>query len=264
MPTSELVKTKESKGVFHIILNRPEKLNVFIEPMREELSSIFDSLHERDDLRVCVLTGAGRGFCAGGDIKVMEEIIAKNDFERIQTFLKWGKKIVSAIRGLNIPVIAAINGPAAGAGMNLALACDYRIASNKATFGQTFINIGLLPDWGGSYFLPRLVSTSRALEMCWTGRIIEAHEAQTLGLIDRLVPEADLEGTVNDFCADIIAKPKKVVGLVKKGIYEGQRSNLNSMLAYEEAAQDECIRTGEAEKGMQRFLEERASRRKKT
>ena len=182
---------------------------------------------------------------------------------RIQEFLEWGKSILFRIRNLPIPVIAAVNGPAAGAGMNLALACDLRIASDKATFGQTFINIGLHTDWGGSFFLPRLISVSTALEMFWTGRIIDSAEAYRLGIVNKLIPHDVFYEEVEKYAQHIASRSKKVVGLTKKGVYEGLNGNLESVLEYEAFAQAECIRSEEAKKGMHFFLQERANRKMK-
>ncbi len=228
---SNLIKVKQKENIFYIILNRPEKLNSFIEPMRQEIAEIIKSLHDRKDVCVCVITGTGRGFCSGGDIKVMESLIKKGDFDHIQRFLEWGKAIVLGIRSLPIPVIAAVNGPAAGAGMNLALACDLRIASNRATFGQTFINIGLHPDWGGTYLLPRIVGASRALEMFWTGRVIDAKEAHQLGIVDMVVSQEVFEKEVDVLSKDIASRPRNVLSLTKKSVYEGFKSDLETFSA---------------------------------
>jgi enoyl-CoA hydratase/carnithine racemase len=261
MVMSGLVRVEKKENVLYIILNRQEKLNSLIEPMRQEIASVVASLHDRKDVSVCVITGAGRGFCAGGDIKIMEEVIEKGDFDRIQTFIKWGKAVVLGIRSLPIPVIAAVNGPAAGAGMNLALACDLRLASDRATFGQTFINIGLHPDWGGTYFLPRIVGASRALEMFWTGRVIDATEAQQIGIVDMVVPHEDFKKKVDEVSQIIASRSRKVLSLSKKGVYEGFGSDLESVLRHEALAQSDCLRSEEALNGMRSFLKERALRK---
>jgi len=262
MSQSDLIKVNIKNKVCTITLNRPEKLNSFIKPMRREMAAILESLKNRNDVSVCVITGTGRGFCSGGDIKVMEKIIAESDFDMIQEFLVWGRAVLNGIRSLPIPVIAAVNGPAAGAGMNLALVCDIRIASEKATFGQTFINIGLHPDWGGTYFLPRVVGPSRALEMFWTGRVITAQEAKDLGIIEFLVPHEQLYDEVDKLAQQLASKSRMVLGQIKKGVYEGMKQDLDFVLKHEEESQAECIRSEEAKKGMTAFLEERARRKK--
>lgn len=261
--TSDFIRTQQKGNIFYIILNRPDKLNSLIEPMRQEISNVIESLHNRNDIRVCIITGAGRGFCTGGDIKVMEEIIEKGDYERIQTFLEWGKSIICGIRTLPIPVIAAVNGPAAGAGMNLALACDLRIASDRASFGQTFINIGLHTDWGGTFFLPRIAGVSSALEMFWTGRVIDSTEAHRLGIVNMVISHEVFMKKVEELAQNIASRSKKVVSLTKKGVYEGLISDLETVLEHEALAQSDCIRSEEASKGIHVFLKERAMRKVK-
>ncbi len=229
--------------------------------MRQEMAGVIESLHSRNDVHVCVVTGAGRGFCAGGDIRIMEELIRNGDFDRVQTFLQWGKAILVGIRTLSIPVIAAVNGPAAGAGMNLALACDFRIASDRATFGQAFVNIGLHPDWGGTYFLPRMAGPSRALEMFWTGRVIDAAEALTMGIVDMVVPHDDFARKVDELVQDLATRPRRVLALSKKNVYEGLENDLEGVLQYEASAQADCLRSDEALSGMRRFLKDKAARK---
>jgi 2-(1,2-epoxy-1,2-dihydrophenyl)acetyl-CoA isomerase len=263
MQHSGLILEEQKGKVLYIKLNRPEKLNTFIEPMRSEINLLLESLHSRDDVYVCIITGNGRGFCAGGDIKIMERIIADSDFDRIQEFLNWGRSIVLGIRELPIPVIAAVNGPAAGAGMNLALACDIRLASDRATFGQTFIKIGLHPDWGGTYLLPKLTNTARALEMFWTGQMIKATEAEKMGLVNRVIPHDDFEQEVELLANQIASHSKVVLEYSKKGVYQGIEESLESILKHEEDAQAKCIRSGEAKRGMDRFLKQRTSRKVK-
>lgn len=257
MARSGLTTEELKDGVLQLRLSRPEKLNTLIEPMRQELAGTLESLREREDVRVCVITGEGRGFCAGGDIEVMERIIREEAFEQLQTFLAWGKAIVQGIRALPIPVIAAVNGPAAGAGMNLALACDLRIASTAARFSQSFIHIGLHPDWGGTYFLPRMVGPSRALELFWTGRVVDAQEAHELGLVDLLVPEAEFREKVDAFARTLASRPREVLALSKLGVYEGLRGDLESVLMHEAISQAECIRSPAARAGIRRFLEKK-------
>ncbi len=255
--TREMIEEKETDGILYITLNRPEKLNAFIEPMRATLSATLRSLMDRKKVRVCIITGAGRAFCAGGDIRVMQGIIADRDFDTIQKFLKWGREVVTTIRALPIPVIAAVNGPAAGAGMNLALACDIRLVSTQASFGQTFINIGLHPDWGGTYFLPRLTNPGCAFDLCLTGRIVSAQEAAGLGIANVVVPHEQFAEKVHAYAQLISRKSAIAVGLIKKGIYGGAYGTLAEVLGHEEQSQAECIRSMDAASGMDNFFQTR-------
>jgi 2-(1,2-epoxy-1,2-dihydrophenyl)acetyl-CoA isomerase len=261
MKTSGLVLEEKRDTILYLTLNRPEKLNSFLEPMREEIANHIQALHSRDDINVCVITGAGTGFCSGGDIKVMQDIIENKDYDRIQTFLKWGRSVVLGIRSLPIPVIAAVNGPAGGAGMNLALACDLRLVSSKASFGQTFINIALHPDWGGTYFLPHLTNTAIALDLIWTGRVISAEEAFQIGIANKIIPHEQFRESVEAYARDLAKRPKLVISQAKKGVYEAVRANLEALLTHEEICQAQCIRSKEAKEGMETFLRQRLLRK---
>jgi len=255
---TEMIQEKEADGILYITLNRPDKLNAFLEPMRARLSEILGSLMHRKEVRVCVISGAGRAFCAGGDIRVMRGVIANQDFDAIQQFLKWGREVVTTIRSLPIPVLAAVNGPAAGAGMNLALACDIRLVSTQATFGETFVNIGLVPDWGGTYFLPQLTNLGCALDLCLTGRIISAQEALGFGIANVLIPHEEFAERVHAYAQLLCEKSEIAVRLIKKGIYGSEASNLGDALRYEEQSQAECLRSLDAASGMERFLQSRS------
>lgn len=257
MAGSGLLDEELKDGVLNIWLNRPQKLNALVEPMRSELLGLIEAVRRREEVRVCVLRGRGRGFCAGGDIDVMKRIIEDEAYDEVQRFLELGKGIVEGLRSLPCPVIASIHGPAAGAGMNLALACDYRIASVAATFGQTFVNIGLHPDWGGTYFLPRLLGPSRALELFWTGRLIDAAEALSLGLVDRVVPAEELDRQVEDFARALAGRPRAVLALTKRGVYQSLHEGLDAALRHEASAQARCLRSREARAGIGRFLKAR-------
>jgi enoyl-CoA hydratase/carnithine racemase len=259
MPLAESKYVTETKkdNVLYITLNRPDKLNALIDPMRDGLLKIVQTLMNRDDVRACVITGAGRAFCAGGDINVMEDIIASQNYDRIQTILMRAQAIVLALRALPIPVIGAVNGHAFGSGMNLALACDIRLVSTKATFGQTFINIGLHPDWGGTYFLPGIINASRALDMFWTGRVITAEEAMHLGIANKVIPHDQFLEKVHSYALNLSNKSKLVIKLVKKGVYDSMNKSLEDMLSHEMVAQGDCIRTEEAKMKIQAFTRKR-------
>src|SRR5438874_9308302 len=152
----ENINVEFDAGIVTITLNRPEKLNALFGHMRRDLAEALEEAGSDPDVRVVVITGEGRAFCAGGDVNFMAELVDRGDSEEFARLLGAARRVILAIRHMTKPVIASINGPAAGAGFNLALACDLRIASSDATFAQSFVKIGFHPDWGGTYFLPRI------------------------------------------------------------------------------------------------------------
>src|SRR5438128_3632925 len=196
-----MIRTTTDNGVTTITLDRPEKLNAFAGTMREDLLAALRGAEGN----VVVITGAGRAFCAGGDVELMASLQKANDVDRFRKLLDAGRDVVTQIAAMPKPVIASVNGIAAGAGCNLALACDYRIASDQAKLGETFVRIGLHPDWGGTWLLPRLVGRGRAFELLATGRIIDANEALSIGMVDRVVAAAELMNEVNAFAKSIAA-----------------------------------------------------------
>ena len=188
----ETVLLTQAESVATLTLNRPESLNALDEGLRAGLVEKLDHVSRDVSVRVVVITGAGRGFCAGGDIRKMAELKNSHQSAAFRAFLEGGHELVRSIRSLPKPVVASVNGPAAGAGMNLALACDLRIASDQATFSQAFVRIGLHPDWGGTFFLTRLIGTGRALEMFLLGDPVCAEEAKRLGLVNFVAPHDQL------------------------------------------------------------------------
>src|SRR5438105_7367236 len=171
------------------------------------MNQTFERVGKNDSVRVVVLTGAGRAFCSGGDLGVIGRGRETRDIRQLEPMLRAGMGAVLRMRMIPQPVIAAVNGAAAGAGMNVALAADIRIAAEEAIFGQSFARVGLFPDYGGTYFLPQLVGPSKAAEMFYTGDMIDAQTALKLGLVNRVVPGAQLEAEVRSFAAKIAAGP---------------------------------------------------------
>src|SRR5918912_374028 len=163
-----------------IELNRPEKLNAFIGHMRRDLAEALEQASSDRTTRVVSVTGVGRGFCAGADVSYMAELMERQDVEEFTRLLGAGRRVLYTIRQMTKPVIASVNGAAYGAGFNLALACDLRIASESATFSQSFVKVGLHPDWGGSYFVPRAVPSNIACEMFFLGDALDARRAYEL------------------------------------------------------------------------------------
>jgi len=190
--SSEPVVLTQDGPVAILLLNRPERLNAIDDHLREGLAEGFSKAERDESIRAVVITGAGRGFCAGGDIQALAELKKGAHSAALREYLRTGHELVRQIQQLPKPVLASVNGPAAGAGMNLALACDLRIASDQASFSQSFVRLGLHPDWGGTYFLPRLVGIGRAMEMFVLGDTINAAEAYRLGIVNTLVPHDEL------------------------------------------------------------------------
>lgn len=233
-----LVLTGVADGIATITLNRPDKLNALTRSLCDALVAAVRATSARTDVRAIVLTGAGRAFCAGADLTVLG-----SDGDAL---VAAGRDLALLIRGAPQPVLAAVNGPAAGGGANLALACDYRVAADSATIGEVFAKLGLGPDWGGSFFLPRLVGTSRALELLWSARMVGAAEARELGLFDRVVAGDRLETEVRALAAAWATFPPLALRRAKEAIYRSFHATLPEMLDLEVAMQHELFASPEA------------------
>ena len=238
MAAYERILVEINDHVGTITLNRPEKLNAFDPDMCDDLLEALRMTASADHVRVIVLTGAGRAFCAGADLGVLG---SQGD-----QLVRAGKEIALTIRNAPKPVLAAVNGPAAGGGANLALACDYRLASDQASIGQVFHKLGLTVDWGGSYFLPRLTSVSKALELVWSARMVPAGEATQLGLFDRVGAHASLGAEARSLAEQWAAMTPLAVRKAKAALYRSERSTLEQMLDVEIADQIALFATTEA------------------
>src|SRR5678816_858102 len=237
----EHINITNEAGIRTITLNRPERLNTFIGHMRRDLAEALEEAGSDRNVRVVIITGAGRAFCAGGDIAFMAELMQRHDSEEFSRILGAGRRVILAIRQMTKPVIASINGPAAGAGFNLALACDLRIAANNATFSQSFAKVGLHPDWGGTYFLPRLVTPNKACEMFFLGESIDAAEAARLGIVNQVVAPEELESATMQLAQRLRAAPPIALAAAKHAVYMSQAAELEEMLRYETEAQLRCF-----------------------
>ncbi len=255
----EHVIVERTGAIGRLTLNRPEKLNAFAGRMRDE---IFEALAELDspDVRAVVITGAGRGFCSGADVRYLGELLEARDAANFEKLLDAGRRVVTKIREMAAPIVASVNGPAAGGGLNLALACDIRIASDRATFGQTFTRIGLAPDWGGLHFLPRLVGEAKALELMMTGEIVGAAEALRIGLVNRLVPHEELASETNRLAEMLAGRPEASLRAIKRGVYASSSRSLDETLEFESASQLECFASEDAREGVAAFFEKRPPR----
>jgi len=240
-----------------IKLNRPDKLNAFGGPMREEILDALTKIEFNDAIRVLVLTGEGRGFSAGGDIDHLKKLREAKDEDGFRRVLANGQKITAMMRAMPKPVIAAVNGPCAGAGFSFALGCDIRIASETATFGASFARIGLHPDWGGSWFLPRLVGSANACELIFTGSMISAREAERIGLVNRVVPGEALMTTVMDLATTMAKNAPRVLRLAKESIYRSLTSDLETAFARETEVQTQCFFSEDFLEGLTAFKEKR-------
>jgi len=235
MAAYDRIVVEISDHIGSVTLNRPEKANAFDPDMCDDLLEALQMLSGADQVRVIVITGAGRAFCAGADLGVLGT--------QGEQLVRAGKDIALTIRNAPKPVLAAVNGAAAGGGANLALACDYRIASDQASIGQVFHKLGLGPDWGGSYFLPRLTSVSKALELVWSARMVPAGEALQLGLFDRVVSPESLIPEAASLAKHWSGMAPLAVRKAKAALYRSAHSTLEQMLEIEIADQQELFRS---------------------
>ena len=249
----------EVKGQIAVItMNRPERLNALTPPMREGLLHAVRTADQDNTVRALILTGSGRGFCSGGDVKAMNEARASGTFNALNDRISPVRdRVVLAMRSSDKPVIAAVNGPAAGAVMNIALACDIRIMAKNASMGQTFARRGLHPDWGGTYFLPKLIGTAKAAEMIWSGRMVSAEECLELGIVSKLSEPGKLMDDVMAMAEGFADGPPIAIRLAKRAIYRNVESSLKEALEFETFAQNVCAATKDAQEGIAAFVERR-------
>ncbi len=249
------IETTRDGAVLTITLNRPEVLNAFTAEMHRQFLGAFKEARE-PDVRAVVLTGAGRGFCVGQDLNEFKEA-AQDIAGRLRTNYH---PTVLAVRRLEKPVIAAVNGPAAGAGLSLACACDLRIAADDATFVPAFINIGLVPDMGGTYHVRRLLGTARAFEFMATGRRLTAAEAQAWGLVSEVVEADRLLPRAAERAAELAALPTRGVALTKRLFDHAEHATLEEQLEFEAQLQAAATQTDDFREGVAAFLEKREPR----
>jgi len=257
MSNSDIIFKKEDR-IATITLNRPESLNALGGTMREDIIDAIQDVKSDKNIRVLVITGAGRAFCAGGNVKDMERMSLEIELVERREFVRSvSHKIITEIRGLEKPVIACVNGHAIGAGCNIALACDMRVASEKAKFGVTFINVGLVSDYGGLYFLPRLVGMAKALELFLTGDVIDAKEAERIGMVNKAVPPEELEKYTYEMAEKLAKKAPIAIGMIKELMYKGLNMDLPAELDLEATAQCICLKTEDHREGVKALLEKR-------
>jgi len=256
----ENIKVAVDGGIVTISLNRPERLNALAGYMRRDLAEALEEAGSDPEVRVIVIKGEGHAFCAGGDIHFMAELVERGDSEEFARLLGAARRVILAIRQMTKPVLASIEGACAGAGFNLALACDLRIASETASFAQSFVKIGFHPDWGGTYFLPRMVPSNIAAELFFLGDAIDAQKALTLGLVNRVVPPEQLEAETRKLAERLRDAPAVSIAAAKQAVYAGEHDSLEQMLQYEVDAQMRCFESEDGREGVRAFLEKRPPR----
>ncbi|MGC0773237.1 MAG: enoyl-CoA hydratase-related protein [Candidatus Acidiferrum sp.] len=257
VPAGPVLLEHKHDGIVVLVLNRPDKLNALNSELSTALNEALARIAEDDSIRVVVLTGAGRAFCAGGDLGAIGRGRERNETAELEPILRSGMQAVLKMRLMPQPVIAAVNGAAAGAGMNIALAADVRIAADTATFGENFSRVGLFPDYGGTYFLPQLVGPSVAAEMFYMGEMIDAQTALRLGIVNRVVPAAQMEAEVKTWAQKIAQGPPIAIRAVKKVLFGNQREELVKALDHEVELQMKCFHSEDCSEGIRAFFEKR-------
>ncbi|MEM8526581.1 MAG: enoyl-CoA hydratase-related protein [Bacteroidota bacterium] len=250
-----VINFTQENGIATIKLNRPKAYNSVNKALGEEWIATLDQCAENQEIRVVIITGEGKAFCAGQDLK--EIVQPEKDFKFSNLLEERYTPIVEKILSLEKPVIAAVNGVAAGAGANLALACDIIIASEKASFIQAFSGIGLIPDSGGTYFLPRLVGRARAMAYAMLGDKISAEKAEEIGMIYRAVPAEEFEGEIEKLAQKMAQMPTRALGLTKKAINASMGNTFETHMPYENALQLEASATEDYQEGVIAFVEKR-------
>ena len=256
MAIDELL-TEVRDGVGVVTFNRPEVMNAFTDDMRWELLSALEQFATDDAVRCIVVTGAGRAFCAGGDIASMAALQDADDVSVVQDRMRAGAGVVRLLSEVPKPTIAAVNGAAAGAGMNVALACDMRVGSERALFSESFVKIGLVPDWDGFHSLTRLVGSAKAMELMMSGERVDADTAARLGLLNRLYAHETFAQEWWDFASQLASGPAETLAEIKSGVQVGAAGSLDDALAFEYDAQSRVFLSADAREGMRSFLEKR-------
>jgi 2-(1,2-epoxy-1,2-dihydrophenyl)acetyl-CoA isomerase len=244
-------------GVGTLTLNRPDKLNAFTAEMVDEGVSALATLVRHPEVRAILITGAGKGFSAGADVDELRQVVEQGDEDLGRRLVDGSRGMGNLMRSAPQPIIAAINGVAAGAGANLALACDLRIASDAARIGQVFTRIGLHPDWGGTYYLTRLVGPSKAMELFLSGDLIDAREAWRIGMVNTVVESHHFADVARSWARQIAAAPPLAVRALKHAVYLSERSTLERMLDYELETQLACFKSDDAREGLDAFFAKR-------
>ncbi|MBA3875122.1 MAG: enoyl-CoA hydratase/isomerase family protein [Anaerolineae bacterium] len=253
----ETILYQIDNSILTITLNRPDKLNAMTPILLRELKEAFEQANNDQVVRVVILTGAGRGFCAGADLAAASELMMRGGFSYEENLNATYNPLILTMQNLQKPIIAAVNGVAAGAGMSLTLACDIRIAAESASFLQAFVKIGLVPDSGSTWMLPRLIGLTKALELMLTGKKVTAQEALELGFVNQVVPDAELSATVQQMAQLFAVAPTKTIGLIKQAVNFAATSSLEDAMKNEARLQDAAGKSADHMEGVAAFLEKR-------
>jgi 2-(1,2-epoxy-1,2-dihydrophenyl)acetyl-CoA isomerase len=254
---AKTILLEQRDGVLTITLNRPDVLNAFNDQMSAEMQDALRDAERDAAVRCLVLTGAGRGFCSGQDLR--DRAAGNTTFSFVDSLRQRYNPIITKLRTIEKPVLAAVNGVAAGAGCSLALACDLRLASEKASFIEVFARVGLVPDSGSTYFLPRLIGLGKAFELSFLAEPISADDALRIGLVNWMVPETDFAARTGEIARRLAQGPTKGFGLIKRAMNRNLDADLASALDYEALMQGAAGRTDDHREGVAAFLEKRTA-----
>jgi enoyl-CoA hydratase/carnithine racemase len=257
MEYQDILYTREH-GIATVTLNRPDKMNAFTPDMMDNIYRAVEDVRKDPEIKVLVITGTGKAFCSGADVKAMAQRFNQPgadqekkipEAERVSLYVLFQK--------CEKPIIAAVNGVAVGGGLDLACACDIRIASDKARFAELFIRRGMIPASGGTFFLPRLVGIDKALELIWTGDMVDAKEALRIGLVTMVVPHDELESATMELAEKLADGPPLAIQMAKRVVYEGLDMDLETTLKHVAVAVKEITQTKDHEEGAKAFVEKR-------
>jgi len=254
---TEHLRFEIAERIATITLDRPERMNAFTFEMIDAWAAALVECRRNDAVRVVIVTGAGKAFCSGGDIVAMEERLNSPPAQRKNELFNRIQRIPLALEDLDKPVLIAVNGVATGAGMDLALMGDIRYAAASARFAETYVKVGLVPGAGGAHFLPRLVGTAKALELFWTAEFVDAAEAERIGLVNHVVPQAELAAEAAKLAGKLAVLPTKAIGLMKRAFQRSYGATLEDQLAYEASLQAIAARSADFHEGVQAFLDKR-------
>ncbi|HET6781223.1 MAG TPA: enoyl-CoA hydratase-related protein [bacterium] len=255
MPGTIIVE--KADGVMTLTLNRPDVLNAFNDTMSAEMQEVLRDAERDASVRAIMITGAGRGFCSGQDLR---DRVGTSSFSFVESLRRRYNPIIAKLISIEKPVLAAVNGVAAGAGCSLALACDLRIASDGASFIEVFARVGLVPDSGSTYLLPRLVGLGKAFELCYLAEPLSAADAERIGLVNWIVSVDQLLEKARAIAARLSAGPTKAYGLIKRALYHNLYSDVETALDYEALTQEAAGRSADHREGVAAFLEKRTAR----